>query len=124
MTSLTTTPVPPVPPPGSVHLNSALGGLTAIGGVMGYLKKGSVPSLMAGSVCGALLIGSGILITNKNESFQGHALASGVTGAMTIGMGQRFITNGKFMPAGLVATLGAAGLAYNIRKTIESIPEY
>jgi uncharacterized membrane protein (UPF0136 family) len=117
-----TTPVPP-PQPGSVHLNSTLGALTAIGGAMGYFKKGSVPSLMAGSICGALLIGSGVLIT-KNEPFQGHALASGVTGFMTISMGQRYISTGKFMPAGVVATLGAAGLAYNVRKTIELFPEY
>jgi uncharacterized membrane protein (UPF0136 family) len=122
MASSSTTPAP-LPLPGSVHLNSALGALTTIGGAMGYFKKGSVPSLMAGSICGALLIGSGVLIT-KNEPFKGHALASCVTGFMTVSMGQRFTSSGKFMPAGLVATIGAAGLAYNVRKTIELMPEY
>ena len=124
MPSSPNTPVPILTPlPGPVHLNSALGALTATGGAMGYFKKGSVPSLMAGSICGTLLIGSGVLIT-KNEPFQGHALASGVIGFMTISMGQRFISTGKFMPAGLVATIGSAGLAYNIRKTVELMPEY
>ena len=29
---------------------------------------------------------------------------------------------GKFMPAGIVATLGAVGLAYNVNKAIEWAP--
>ena len=82
----------------------------AVGGAVGYLKKGSVPSLVAGLTFGGLLIGSGIMIS-QGESFKGHALASGVTGLMTLAMGQRFLSTGKFMPAGMVATLGAAGLA-------------
>ena len=109
-------------PPGSAHLNFTLGGLVAVGGAVGYLKKGSVPSLAAGLTFGGLLIGSGVLIS-KGESFQGHALASGVTGLMTLAMGQRFLSTGKFMPAGMVASLGAVGLAYNVNKAIEWWPE-
>eukprot|EP00536_Pseudo-nitzschia_multiseries_P003571 jgi/Psemu1/284491/fgenesh1_pg.56_\ len=109
-------------PPGSAHLNFTLGGLVAIGGAMGYVKKGSTPSLVAGLTFGGLLIGSGVLIS-KNEAYHGHALASGVTGAMTLAMGKRFISSGKFMPAGMVATLGAAGLAYNVQKTLEWMPD-
>jgi uncharacterized membrane protein (UPF0136 family) len=109
-------------PPGSAHLNFSLGGLVAVGGAVGYFKKGSVPSLAAGLAFGGLLIGSGVLIT-KGKSFQGHALASGVTGLMTLAMGQRFLSTGKFMPAGVVASLGAVGLAYNINKAIEWMPD-
>jgi len=94
----------------------------AVGGAVGYLKKGSVPSLVAGLTFGGLLIGSGIMIS-QGESFKGHALASGVTGLMTLAMGQRFLSTGKFMPAGMVATLGAAGLAYNVKKTLEWMPD-
>ena len=93
-----------------------------MGGAMGYFKKGSTMSLVAGLSFGSLLIGSGILIT-KGENYKGHALASGVTGLMTIAMGQRFLSSGKFMPAGMVTTLGAIGLAYNIQKTLEWMPE-
>ena len=32
-------------PPGSAHLNFSLGGLVALGGAMGYMKKGSTMSL-------------------------------------------------------------------------------
>lgn len=89
---------------------------------MGYAKKGSLPSLLAGLTFGGLLIGSGVLI-NKGECFQGHAVASGATGLMTIAMAQRFFSTGKFMPAGAVATLGALGLAYNVKKAIEWMPD-
>jgi uncharacterized membrane protein (UPF0136 family) len=109
-------------PPGSAHLNFTLGGLVVAGGAMGYFKKGSVPSLVAGLTFGGLLIGSGVLIT-QGESFKGHILACGATGVMTVAMGQRLLSTGKFMPAGMVATLGAAGLAYNVTKAIEWWPE-
>lgn len=109
-------------PPGSAHLNFTLGALVAAGGAMGYAKKGSVPSLVAGLTFGGLLIGSGVLIS-KNEAFQGHALASGTSGVMALAMGKRFVSTGKFMPAGLVATLGAAGLAYNVKKALEWMPD-
>jgi uncharacterized membrane protein (UPF0136 family) len=89
---------------------------------MGYFKKGSTVSLVAGLTFGGLLIGSGVLIS-QGESYKGHALASGVTGAMTLAMGQRFWSTGKFMPAGMVATIGAVGLAYNVKKAIEWMPE-
>ena len=110
------------PPPGSAHLNFTLGGIVLVGGAMGYAKKRSVPSLAAGLTFGGLLIGSGILIS-KNESFQGHALATGVTGIMSAAMAQRYMASKKFMPAGMVATLGAAGFAYNVKKALEWWPE-
>lgn len=110
------------PPPGSAHLNFTLGGLTILGGAMGYAKKRSVPSLLAGVTFGGLLVGSGVLIS-KNESFQGHALASGATGIMSAAMAKRFLSTKNFMPAGMMAVLGAGGLAYNVRKTLEWWPD-
>jgi uncharacterized membrane protein (UPF0136 family) len=109
-------------PPGSAHLNFSLGGLVMLGGAMGYFKKGSTVSLAAGLGFGGLLVGSGVLIA-QGESYQGHVLASGVTGAMTLAMGSRFLSTGKFMPAGMVATLGVLGCAYNVKKALEWMPE-
>jgi uncharacterized membrane protein (UPF0136 family) len=109
-------------PPGSAHLNFSLGGLIMLGGAMGYFKKGSTMSLVAGLGFGGLLVGSGVLIA-QGESYQGHVLASGVTGAMTLAMGSRFLSTGKFMPAGMVATLGVIGCAYNVKKALEWMPE-
>ena len=93
-----------------------------LGGLMGYLRKGSAMSAVAGLTFGGLLVGSGVMIT-QGESYKGHALASGVTGAMTLAMGARFFKTGKFMPAGMIATVGAVGLAYNAQKTREWMPE-
>ena len=93
-----------------------------MGGAAGYLRKGSTMSLLAGATFGGLLIGSGVLIA-QGESFQGHCLAAGCSGVMTVAMGQRFLSTGKFMPAGMVASLGAVGLAYNVKKAIEWMPD-
>ena len=41
---------------------------------------------------------------------------------MALGMAQRYFKTGKFMPAGLVAVLGAACCAYNAKKSIEWAP--
>jgi uncharacterized membrane protein (UPF0136 family) len=109
-------------PPGSAHLNLTLGGLAIVGGAMGFVRTGSTPSLVAGWTFGGLLVGSSVMISN-GECYEGHVLASGVTGLMTVAMGYRSLSTGKFMPAGMVATLGAAGLAYNVTKAIEWLPE-
>jgi uncharacterized membrane protein (UPF0136 family) len=94
--------------------------LLTISSVSFYFKFRAI-SAVAGLTFGGLLIGSGVLIT-QGESYQGHALASSVTGLMTLAMGKRFLSTGKFMPAGMVATLGAAGLAYNVQKALEWMP--
>ena len=41
------------------------GVLTIIGGAIGYFKAGSTASIIAGTVCGALLIFAGVLIATK-----------------------------------------------------------
>ena len=88
---------------------------------MGYFKRGSKVSLLAGLTFGGLLVGSGVMISGDLQ-YQGHALAAGTSGVMAVAMGQRFLSTGKFMPAGLVATLGAACCAYNLKKAIEWAP--
>ena len=60
--------------PGSAHANLSLGGLVIIGGAIGYLKKGSVPSLAAGLTFGSLLIGSGYMIAKTDSQYQAHLL--------------------------------------------------
>lgn len=108
-------------PPGSAHLNFTVGGLAIVGGAMGYLKKGSKASLLAGLTFGSLLVGSGVMISGDSQ-YQGHALATGASGVMAVAMGQRFLSTGKFMPAGLVAVIGGACCAYNLNKAIEWAP--
>ena len=102
-------------------MNFSVGGLVLVGGAMGYLKKGSKVSLLAGLTFGGLLVGSGVMIAGDSQ-YEGHALATGTSGVMALAMGQRFLSSKKFMPAGLVATLGAACCAYNLKKAMEWAP--
>jgi uncharacterized membrane protein (UPF0136 family) len=108
--------------PGSAHVNLSLGGLVLVGGAYGYLKKGSAPSLVAGLTIGSLLMGSGYLIAATDHIYEAHCLATATSGVMALAMGGRFVSTGKFMPAGLVATLGAIGCAYNLNKALEWAP--
>jgi len=108
--------------PGSAHLNLSLGGAVILGGAAGYLRKGSKASLISGVALGSLLLGSGYLIAKTDNVYEGHALATGTTGVMALAMGQRYFSTGKFMPAGLVAIVGAVACAYNLNKAIEWAP--
>ena len=108
--------------PGGAHLNLSLGGLVILGGVMGYVRKGSTPSLVAGVSIGSLLLGSGYMVAKTDKVFEGFALGTVSSTVLAVGMGQRYLSTGKFMPAGVVALLGAAGAAYNINKALEWAP--
>jgi uncharacterized membrane protein (UPF0136 family) len=98
--------------PRGVALNSGVGGLVFAGGLMGFVKKGSKASLMAGSTFGGLLMLSAYLISKKSS--KGNVLGSGVAGMLTYAMGKKFMRSGKFMPAGLIAGLGAVAFCYNL----------
>ena len=77
------------------------------GGAWGFAKKRSAPSLVAGMAYGSLLVGSGVLI-GQNESLRGHALGNWAAMAKRYFLGstaQKF----KFMPAGIIGIIGAAG---------------
>ncbi|KAK3091766.1 hypothetical protein FSP39_022452 [Pinctada imbricata] len=74
----------------------------AAGGLLGYVKAGSVPSLAAGLAFGSVM-GIGAYQTSQNPDNYGLSLATSTVLAGL--MGYRFATSGKFMPAGLVATL-------------------
>ncbi|OEU16143.1 hypothetical protein FRACYDRAFT_144881, partial [Fragilariopsis cylindrus CCMP1102] len=97
-------------------LNSAVGGLTFFGGLMGYVTKGSKPSLIAGSTLGGLLMVSAYLISksSKSRSSKGNILGSSVAGLLGYVMGKKFLASKKFMPSGLLAFLSAANVVYNL----------
>ena len=78
---------------------------------------------MAGLATGSLMLGSGYLIGfSDDKQYEGHLLARGTSALLAVGMGQRFVQTGKFMPAGLVAGLGAVACAYNYHKSTEWAP--
>ena len=63
---------------------------------------GSLPSLGAGVLFGSLLGFGAYQMTNNPNNYYLTLGTSTVLGGM---MGMRFINSGKFMPAGLIATL-------------------
>ncbi|KAL2651951.1 hypothetical protein R1flu_020079 [Riccia fluitans] len=83
-----------------------------IGGLIGFLRKGSTSSLLGGAGSGLLLLLAGKLSLGSFHKGQNNwfafALETVVSLVVTVVMGQRFKTTGKFMPPGLVFCIGGA----------------
>nr|XP_020470978.1 transmembrane protein 14C-like isoform X2 [Monopterus albus]XP_020470979.1 transmembrane protein 14C-like isoform X2 [Monopterus albus] len=74
--------------------------LIASGGVVGYVKAGSVPSLAAGLLFGGLAgFGAYQVSNDPNNVWVSLATSAALTGIM----GKRFYGSRKFIPAGLIA---------------------
>jgi uncharacterized membrane protein (UPF0136 family) len=88
------------------------GVLTIAGGVMGFVKAKSKPSLIAGSVAGALLVLAGYLVgtTGRLGLFLGLAISVALAGRFV----GAYRKTKKVMPAGLMAILGIAGVVLTI----------
>ena len=86
--------------------------LTIVGGVIGYASKGSMASIVAGSISGILLLVGAFLLPDK--AVAGLAIA----GIVSILLAGRFIPtfmkSGGFMPAGMMAILSAIGVVMAI----------
>ncbi|KYO30423.1 N-acetyllactosaminide beta-1,6-N-acetylglucosaminyl-transferase isoform A [Alligator mississippiensis] len=74
--------------------------LIASGGVIGYTKAGSVPSLAAGLLFGGL---AGLGAYQQSKDPKNVWLSLIASGTLTAVMGMRFYNSRKFMPAGLIA---------------------
>ncbi|KAK7100932.1 transmembrane protein 14C-like [Littorina saxatilis] len=87
---------------GADLISFAYAATIAAGGIIGYVKAGSVPSLAMGLACGSLM-GIGAYQMTQDPK---NVTLSIVTSAVLMGvMGYRFMNSGKFMPAGLVGAL-------------------
>ncbi len=84
------------------------GVLAIAGGVLGYAKAKSLPSLLSGLVSGGLLVLSGVLQQQGNE--WGRFLALILTIALIVVFAIRFWKTRKIMPAGLMGGLGVVAL--------------
>ena len=84
------------------------GVLTIAGGIVGYVKAGSVPSIIAGSITGVLLIVAGLLL--PEHRLPGLIIGLIVSLVLAAQFIPKFIRTGKLMPAGLMSVLSAIGI--------------
>jgi uncharacterized membrane protein (UPF0136 family) len=87
--------------------------LLAVGGVIGYTKAGSTPSLIAGlaSAVGAILA---LLLSLQNRTF-GMGLACLLAILLFVFFGYRYAAKTrKFMPAGLLSMVSLVVLVVSI----------
>lgn len=74
--------------------------LMSLGGVIGFLKAKSRPSLIAGLISGGLVITAySVSLRNPNTGF---LMGAGVTSLLTIVFAIRLAKTKKFMPSGLL----------------------
>lgn len=84
------------------------GVLTIAGGIVGYVKAGSVASIVAGSISGVLLlIGAFVLPEHRMAGLLIGLIVSLLLAARFI---PTFFRTGKVMPAGLMAALSVIGI--------------
>lgn len=74
-----------------------------------------------GLAVGSLVIGNGYMIVSDRH-YEAHVLATGTASVLAAGMGQRFVSTRKCMPAGMVALLGIGAAAYNYKKAQDWAP--
>jgi len=88
------------------------GALTIIGGIIGYVKAGSVPSIIAGAITGLLLIIAASILPEHRAA--GLATAFIVSFLLAAQFVPKLIRTGKVMPAGMMSILSVIGLVVAI----------
>src|SRR5256885_16978316 len=84
------------------------GALTIVGGVIGYVKAGSVPSIIAGAITGVLLLIAGYILPEHRAA--GLITAFVVSLLLAAQFVPKLVRTGKMMPAGLMSILSVIGL--------------
>ncbi|XP_015586593.1 transmembrane protein 14C [Cephus cinctus] len=75
-----------------------------LGGILGYVKSNSVPSLGAGLLFGSVLAFGAYQTSQNPNNYRVLLGTSAVLGGL---MSYRFYNTGKVMPAGLIALISA-----------------
>jgi uncharacterized membrane protein (UPF0136 family) len=84
------------------------GALTIIGGIVGYIKAGSVASIIAGSITGVLLLVAAFLL--PEHRMVGLATALIVSLLLAAQFVPKFLRTGRVMPAGMMSILSVIGI--------------
>jgi uncharacterized membrane protein (UPF0136 family) len=84
------------------------GVLTIAGGVVGYVKAGSVASIIAGSIAGVLLLVAAFLLPEHRAA--GLATAFVISLLLAAQFVPKFLRTGRVMPAGMMSILSVIGI--------------
>jgi uncharacterized membrane protein (UPF0136 family) len=84
------------------------GVLTITGGIIGYVSKGSVPSIIAGTITGILLLVAAFLL--PAHSSVALSLALIVSLLLAGQFVPKLIRTGQIMPAGMMSVLSILGV--------------
>jgi uncharacterized membrane protein (UPF0136 family) len=82
--------------------------LTIFGGIIGYVKAGSKPSIIAGSITGILLLVAGFLLPQQRVA--GLVIALIVSIVLALQFVPKLIRTGRVMPAGMMSILSVIGI--------------
>jgi len=86
--------------------------LTIAGGVVGYVKAGSVASIVAGGITGVLLLVAAFLLPEYR--IVGLATACIVSLLLAAQFIPKFLRTGRVMPAGMMSILSVIGIVVAI----------
>jgi uncharacterized membrane protein (UPF0136 family) len=82
--------------------------LTIAGGVVGYVKAGSMASIIAGSIAGVLLLVGAFLLPEHRAA--GLAIAFIISFLLAAQFIPKFLRTGRLMPAGMMSILSVIGI--------------
>jgi uncharacterized membrane protein (UPF0136 family) len=82
--------------------------LTIVGGVVGYVKAGSVASIIAGSITGVLLLAAAFVMPEHRVA--GLATALIVSLLLATYFVRKYLSTGAVMPAGMMSVLSMIGI--------------
>jgi len=82
--------------------------LTIVGGIVGYVKAGSVVSIIAGSITGVLLLVAAFLL--PEHRMVGLATAFIISLLLAAQFMPKLLRTGRVMPAGIMSLLSVIGI--------------
>lgn len=82
--------------------------LTIVGGIVGYVKAGSVASIIAGSITGVLLLVAAFLL--PEHRMVGFATALIISLLLAAQFIPKLLRTGRVMPAGIMSLLSVIGI--------------